>query len=231
MKRFLKEGNEELIIIFSGWATDYHLYEEMMSETEKSVLVFYDYNDLGNEDFSFLSDYKDITVLAWSLGVWVANKYLPDHENLKSRIAINGTLFPIDNMRGIPDLIFQGTIDNLTERTLDKFRKRMCRDEYSYFMLHKPERDFDNLKNELIALQNMIVEDEDILSKAAVLLEEDIPSVVYPKNKKWDIAVIGESDMIFLAENQKRGWDGFAAKTEILPLAHYSASYFINYMK
>lgn len=58
-------------------------------------------------------------VFAWSFGVYAAAYWLRK-ENLSPTmaVAINGTLSPIDDELGIPVGVFNGTLENLSEKSL-----------------------------------------------------------------------------------------------------------------
>ncbi len=96
--------------------------------TDHDLLICYDYQDL-NLDFDF-SAYRHIRLVAWSMGVWAAERALQGIR-LKSATAVNGTGLPCDDNFGIPDTIFKATLDNLTENTRLKFERRICGDKAS----------------------------------------------------------------------------------------------------
>lgn len=76
-----------------------------------------------------LSGYARIHLIAWSLGVWVAAKSLAEIKDahlFSTRLAMNGTLNPIDAQDGIPPEIFDGTIENWEDvRAREKFGVRV----------------------------------------------------------------------------------------------------------
>ena len=74
-----------------------------------------------------LSAYKEVTVVAWSLGVFVATLALAGLRlPIVRAVAINGTLFPMHDTLGIPPKIFLGTLENLSEEGRKRFNRRMC---------------------------------------------------------------------------------------------------------
>ena len=116
---------KEALLFFAGWGMDETPFMHNLPPN-KDLIICYDYRSL-DFDSTLLSTYEGIYVVAWSMGVWAASQVLPDSNlPLKQSIAINGTPFPIDDMRGIPPAIFEGTLNNLNEATLQKFRRRMC---------------------------------------------------------------------------------------------------------
>ena len=42
------------------------------------------------------------------------------------RVALNGTVTPVDDLKGIPQQVFEGTLEGLNEVALEKFIRRMC---------------------------------------------------------------------------------------------------------
>ncbi|MDE7089467.1 MAG: DUF452 family protein, partial [Prevotella sp.] len=101
-----------LLLIFTGWSTDHnHLRELQMPGWD--IAVIYDYSTPiinGAPDFN---RYDEIAVIAWSFGVPVATVFLKENQHLPvtCTIAVNGTLYPVDDLRGIPHVIFNATRD------------------------------------------------------------------------------------------------------------------------
>lgn len=208
-QKFISRRNSEsLILFFCGWGTDAHLIESYCPNN-CDLACCYDYRDL---DFnaSELNGYKEIKIIAWSLGVWAASKVLPIHPlPVCSCIAINGTLFPIDNKKGIPPAIFQGTIDRLDEKGLRKFNRRMCNsaEDFETFQKFAPERTVAELKNELICIQKLVTED-------------NTPSLL-----KWKKVYISPEDRIFPGENQQNAWQS-TTEIETITEGHYCPQLF-----
>ena len=182
-----KQNNKSIILFFAGWGMDFNPFKKI-EEPGYDYALIYDYSDFGLD--LNLEEYTNIHIFAWSFGVyaaaqWIANKGIKP----TSSIAINGTIYPIDDNRGIPVNIFQGTLDNLNERTLMKFNRRMCgsADNYKSFVEHQPQRELSSLKDELIAMQAHSTSNQKVYNS-------------------WDKAYISENDYIFPAENQKRAW-------------------------
>ncbi|MDE6402992.1 MAG: DUF452 family protein, partial [Muribaculaceae bacterium] len=154
------------------------------------IAVAYDYpSEVFDRDA--LAGYRDIVVVAWSMGVMEAERILP-HEELPVTltIAINGTPRPVSDSEGIPVKIFRGTLDNLSEATLSRFNRRMCggMDTYKKFNESKPDRSIESLREELSLLGQRALD----------------PTPDYSLD--WDVAVIGLDDMIFPATNQFNAW-------------------------
>ena len=120
------------------------------------------------------------------------------------RIAFNGTNFPIDDERGIPTAVFQGTLDGFSQQAWEKFQRRMCgtADRLQAFKAHAPARPWTDLRDELAALR-------DAVNDAG------------PSTWKWDKAIVGLHDRIFPSTNQLWAWPETACMT--VNAAHYDA--------
>lgn len=193
---FIKQTNsEQLVLFFSGWATSPELLGDL-NPNDKDLAIVYDYRDF-DFDNSLLNSYKEIKLIAWSMGVFVSSKILGNKSyNIISSTAFNGTNFPIDNTKGIAESIFNSTLDTLNQRNLEKFQLRITgsKIEYEKFKEKNRDREIEDLQNELreIKSQYIINPNEELI---------------------WDKAVIGKQDRIFLMENQI---NAFKDKTEIM---------------
>lgn len=91
--------------------SDENLFRRTVAEGYDCLLCF-DYRTL-EFDYSLLDGYREIRLLAWSMGVWVAGQILSGHTYpWKMKLAVNGTPFPIDDRRGIAEAVFHGTLEN-----------------------------------------------------------------------------------------------------------------------
>lgn len=155
-QRFIKkEGNSTLLLFFAGWGSDENLFAGPVQEGCDCLLCF-DYKDL-DFDYSLLG-VQEIRVMAWSMGVWVACQALAGKEYpYGMRLAVNGTPFPIHDTKGIPETIFQGTLENFSNRA-DSFRRRICGSaaQVKTFLSHHPYREVDDLHQELAALWTVV---------------------------------------------------------------------------
>ena len=184
------KGNKKLILFFNGWGMDERAISHIPSN-DFDVIMINEYHDLSF-DITPLFKYEMIFVVAWSLGVWVANKWISNSNIIPSKtIALNGTLAPIHSKNGIAPEAFQGTIDNWDEHSRTKFQMRMFKDRnvFSNNISKLPIRSISEQKNELTMLQQSIN-------------NSPIDSVV------WDKVFIGIDDLIFTPENQQHFWNG-----------------------
>lgn len=204
---FLKQEHHEcLFLFFAGWGSDEHLFARPTFPDCDYMLCF-DYRNL-DFDYSLLEDYREIRLLAWSMGVWVAGKIFEGRTYpWGGRLAVNGTLSPIDDRLGIPEAIFRGTLDNFSPSVLTRFRRRICGSVQGVklFLDHAPYRTVDSLHQELAYLYEIVQENE-------------VPSF------HWDKALVGSEDKIFPAVAQQNAWD--KVPVQVLPVEHYDEDLF-----
>ncbi len=187
-----KEGSKRLIVIYAGWATDANLFDGLY-RPGYDIVVVWDYRDMYI-DWSLADGYIEICIIAWSLGVYasaVSTHGIADR--ITKRIAVNGTLTPVDSRCGIPEAIFKGTLYGLNLRNLEKFYRRVCgtRSNIAFFENHRPDRNLEELKEELSCFC-------------------PLPLLAPEPEKRWDVAIVGRDDAIFPAVNQARAWNGVA---------------------
>lgn len=222
---------KRLIMFFAGWGMDEKPFRHIKSENY-DIIIFYNYSRFGFGEcvtpfFNLFNTYSQIHIIAYSMGVWGASvafeKFLDSldkscspqmiHRIMKKidrRIAINGTLFPVNNIWGIPHDIFTKTIENLP-RGMDKFILRMCgnKEIYSGYQQCLPERSAEDIKQELISVKE---------------------NFYISNSLKWNKAIISAADNIFPTGNQLTFWEDYKISTnprlEIkeIPGGHYPFS-------
>ena len=190
-----EENASRLILIFGGWSTSRPLYEKIHRRGWDTALVS-DYSSL-QFDKQQLKRYKTIYLYCWSMGVWAASQVL-SADDVTMAFAINGTETPCDDEKGIPEKIFRGTADNLTERNLLKFRKRMCgshADDSLLSLLSLDSSSIESLRSELY----FIIDESQRASKPTI---------------RWKRVYVGKSDGIFPPANQLRAWQNAENRAE-----------------
>lgn len=160
-----------------------------------------DYCDLSvpDEVLKATEQYQKVSVIAWSFGVWVAQVALyPLRKHLSKVIAINGTTQPVDKDFGIPAPVALGTLSGLNNRNLEKFQRRMFTDKvfWQQFIDNKPQRSFDEVKNELFLLLQHF-------------------KVQKLGNDFYDLAIVSTNDLIVPASNQLNFWNSRAHIIEL----------------
>lgn len=200
--KFIKRNqSNRLILLFAGWGMDWRPFAEL-DHPGYDILVVWDYRELSY-NWRPLLKYDEICLIAWSMGVFAASVTIHEIEpRITMRVAVNGTLIPIDDTRGIPPAIWRGTLNALSPATWRKFKRRMCvsAEQYEQFSEVAPRRSLDELKEELIALETHTM-------------------FHVRQITDWDLAIISRHDGIFPASNQRRAWVG-VAPTRVLDAGH-----------
>lgn len=185
-------GCPRLLLIYAGWGMDWRPFRDL-SLPGYDILVLWDYRDL-TFNWKPLMAYDEVCLVAWSMGVFAASVTI--HEllpRITKRIAINGTLDPIHDSKGIPAAIYHGTINALAPGTLRKFYRRMCMNaqEFEAFHANQPKRTIAELSEELRAIETHYI-------------------FHVPQVQQWDLAVVSRHDAIFPTQNQVTAWRQFA---------------------
>jgi len=184
-----KENNKKLLLIFNGWGCDYNIISGL-DKKDYDILVVYNYTILEPEKLECTGNYSKVDIIAWSFGVIIADICLNKIYNLDKLIAVNGTLQPVDNKKGIPETIFQKTIEGFDDLTKKKFFIRMMggTTRYNKYSKYLPERCTEDQLSELKALGI-------------------IANRKYNRcNKAWSHSIIAKSDRIFPFDNLQRAW-------------------------
>lgn len=210
IQKFLITNNHpHLVLFFTGWGMDDTPFQQVYPN-DYDWMICYDYRSLDFDE-TLIQKYSHITLVAWSMGVWAASQIMQQlpHLPIVQSIALNGTLYPIDDTRGISRSIFEGTLQGLNEQTLLKFQRRMCGSaaEYKEFLSVAPQRPVEELKEELAAIRC------------------SYPALP-PSSFTWQKAIIGKNDRIFLPENQRQAWKDKADLIEETDAAHYQKELF-----
>lgn len=207
--KLISTQQANLIIYFAGWGTPASVVSHLALPNGYDLLICYDYQDLNFPAFDF-SRYQTVRLVAWSMGVWVAEKVLPEI-NLASATAINGTLFPKHDLWGIPLQIFDGTLQTLNAENRLKFERRICGDKQllNVYLALPEQRSLAEIHHELEVLNTAIE-----------------ANLVTPK-LHWTNVIIGEKDRIFSAQNQLAFWqDKKVRMTHLSKGEHYLWQHF-----
>ncbi|MDO4462595.1 MAG: DUF452 family protein [Bacteroidia bacterium] len=189
-------------LIFLGWGMDPNSippYLQMDNAT-------YFYNYAEPIDFTPNPNVQ-YHVFAWSFGVYIA-PILIAQWGITSQVshasAINGTCCPIDDSYGIPPTIAQGTLDNLSEASRQKFNMRMftSRAEYNEYLQYSSKRDLESLKTELAFFINRAKNE---------VVEGNI----------YNVAIVGLQDRIFPPSNQLAYWNSQSVPVIQLDMGHW----------
>jgi len=161
-KFFVDNNSSQILVILAGFALDEKPFRVMETE-DSDYLYLYDYSDLAFE-FDF-SKYKKKSVLAFSYGVFILGLLAEKFSDFDKKVCVNGTFNPIDKDFGINPKIFDLTLSNLSEANLFKFYSKMFDNslDYEYFLENLPNRNIENLKDELFNIKNLAQKDNNIV--------------------------------------------------------------------
>lgn len=193
-------GASSLVLFFSGWSAPAELFARLEADAGTDVMICHDYRDMTFD--GDLSHYKEVHLIAWSMGVRMAELALGGKQTFATATAVNGTPCPIDDAYGIPKSIFLGTLEGLTAESLTRFNRRMCgsREVLAQYSA-AAARPFEEVRDELRAIYDRCM----------------LPS---DKSIRWTRAVVGSDDRIFPAANQRAFWDG-RCEVSTISAPHY----------
>ncbi len=206
MQYFYQDNHsDDLIVFFSGWGCDYNQFTNL--HDKKDILILYDYQDL-TLDFDF-SKYKNIYIIAYSAGVFVASVFSDFIPNVRQKIALCGNPYLFDENLGISEKTIQVFKDITLDNYLD-FRKKymvFSDDEYERYNKLESLRTIESCENELKVLQRLYNE-----------CKKQI-------NPLFDKAVAAENDLIFDLQAQK---NFYKDKLHVIPNARHHIFFKFN---
>lgn len=207
MKTYIRrrEENDHLIVFYGDWGTDDNLFTPLCNNDFDSI-IFYNYS--ANEALVLPEKkyYKFVALIGWSLGVWAA-EYLFHKTGIipDMTIAVNGTPLPADENYGIPQRIFEGTLNNISEKAVHKFYLRMFGDQTTLmkYIDRLPQRTLKSLQDELRWIYNRT-------------MEQTEPGF------RWDYVVRSRENRVYPVKNMSAYWEKRKETSQIvLPLPHY----------
>lgn len=182
---FLNNGkNKNLIVFFAGWSFDFNPFKKLNCENF-DVLFVYDYNSLDlPEKFEIFDNYDKKFLIGWSMGVFIAYKLKALFKDFDYKLAINGTITPVNDQFGIPTKIFELTLKHAQKGLEGKFYQNifLTEQEYNTYKQFPVER---TIENRVCELENLYT-----LSKNS------------SGEKFYDFAIVSESDKIIPPNNQ-----------------------------
>ena len=189
-----KNNNDSCILFFNGWGMDENAVKHLRPDGF-DICMFNNYRAIYPADETEFN-YKTTYLIAWSLGVCVANSFLKTTTiKISGTIGLNGSPVPMDNKYAIPEEVFNRTLQSWDEKNRTKFNLRMFggKSGYDRCINHLSERSTNSQLEEL---------------KFIYKIKE-----VFTYNAKWDNVYIGKHDLIIPYENQKNFWTN---KTKII---------------
>ncbi len=197
-----KSENKKLIVFFNGWGMDEKIVSHL-NFSDFNVLMFYDYLNTQIPDFDF-SNYDYKVLIAWSMGVYVCNIFYDKLKDFNKYTAINGTQKPVDDDYGIPQLVYNLTVENFNELSSAKFMKKITTEvdlkEYT-------SRSTEELKQELISIRDLKIE----------------------KYLNFNKVIISTKDRIMPYKNQLRFWTEKGVEIIELNAPHYIFNLYKNW--
>jgi len=198
--KFVDNNSDRLIVFFNGWGMDSNVLNSISGDFD--VLIYWDYRGELELPFKPISSYSEAYLIAWSMGVYIANELAEDFDiKFIKKIALCGSPYPIHNDYGIKERIFEITCKGLRRMGTDKFFAEIfASNDDSIF--NKPSREFEEQVDELENLE--------------VLVNK------YGTNSdfKWNSILIAEKDTIFSMKNLLNYWKGNAEVTSV-NMPHY----------
>lgn len=210
MKIYLQNNNSnKLILFFCGWGMDEKPFSILKSNCD--ILYVYDYTTPEFPHFDF-SKYKNISLLAFSYGVYASAIANLPKINIEQNVAINGTLIPVDDKYGVPLRQFELT-EKMDSQSVVKFRERLfggekAKEHFEIFENNLPQRTAQSCTDELIRMKKYV------------------PMFPTP-NKQFDKVYIAKYDRCVPTRNQLNFWKNTKTSNIIeLECGHFP---FFNY--
>ena len=195
-----KNASENLLIFALGWASSPGDVAHV-SAPAHDVLCVFDYRELEPLSPEEFCDYKKIILVAWSFGVWAAERVaarLP----LARAIAFNGTPAPVNDKFGMRPRLVALTIRGLEHAGMDAFNGKTFGGENRV-----PERKFGDR-----TLAEKIAE----LSVLAEKAQEDSSEKI-----AWSKAFVSPRDEIFPPAAAFAYWRARGIEPEEIDTPHY----------
>lgn len=192
----VSQKDENITLIFGGFGAH---PTHFLPFFPRNCIIVYHYTHL---DFTALLEIlhsfqnRKITLIAFSMGVFVARVFLEQHAIvLQRKIAINGTEHGIHAQYGIPPKLFKLTLKTFD---LEVFKRNL----FSEFL--EKTRDFIFLDSTTLRKELAFF----IESCAQFPMQDSM-------ERHWDCAIISKNDLIFSPRAQQAFWSD---KTEIILL-------------
>ncbi len=187
----IRGSHSSCVLFFAGWGMDPAPFADI-SLPGHDLLLIYDYSQLERTVPSEMAGnrYDQLHLVAWSMGVWAAATVLDrGAAGFASTLAVNGTLTPIDDTRGLGTAVYDTMIHNLTPDTLHAFYDSMfaVSSEAARFRACRPHRCREDLRRELISLRDAYRE-------------------FGPAPDIFTRKLVSSRDRVFPARNQLRAW-------------------------
>lgn len=200
-KQIADVESECVTLWFLGWGFDDGMAGRV--ETGGDTILLWDYTDMSHT--LRLGRWRRIEVVAWSMGVWAAERLFADETLPRPACAtaICGTPVLCDAAMGIGAKAVEMTADNWCEANRAKFARKMARTAE---------------QAEAIAplLARRKAEDQQAELRGIIAAQgEPQPHMT------WDSAVVGLRDRVFPPAAQRRWWGGHAKAVREMDIPHW----------
>ncbi len=210
MKTFhINHDSTRLLIFFCGFYTDADCFIEF-DNNSSDILFVYDYSDFDVSELNYFdfTPYVEINLIAYSYGVFAANVAYDFLPVLNKKIAISGTIFPIDDNFGIPLKIYDIMLNSFSLDVIKNFKAKMQKN--SNGEIKDSKRSLESLKNELISIKNYVLNNK---------IEE---------NLEFDTVILTKKDRIIPYSAQSAFYSDHHNKIE-LEVGHFPFFEFSNF--
>lgn len=189
-----QDNHQELVIFFNGWGMDRAVFKHI-DLGDRDLFHCFDYREasLSIEIGDLRDRYESIHLVAWSMGVAIANRLCVDSsDTFKVKLAISGSVTGIDDEYGIPTDAYQATIDGMNAQGRSRFHRRITEDRQLQAALDQDaDRPLEEVCDELRAIRDYLQNDQ-------------------PDESIFNVALIGDRDRIFPPKNLIAYWLGRA---------------------
>lgn len=122
--RWIKQNQAaEAIVVFGGWAVGPEVFWHL--DGPQDILFASGYSDL-NAELPDLSGYDHVSLLAWSFGVAAYGHWQQGRSDpFQRKVAVNGSLKPVNRSAGIPPAVFRKTAESLSLESFQSFLTRV----------------------------------------------------------------------------------------------------------
>lgn len=219
-----KLNNKKLIVFFAGWSFDENPFKSFIAGNvdilsreypEYDVLMIYDYNEFSvpEELKNCLQNYENKFLISWSMGVFSAYLLRDLFADFDYKLAINGTVTPVDNDFGIPVRMFELTLKHAQKGLEGKFYKNvfLTDEEFDIYSKSPVQRSIDN---RVLELEN---------------LYEVIKNTDINYEKFYDRAIVSEFDKIIPSKNQIASHEKNNVPIVSIPSGHAPFYYFSSW--
>lgn len=199
------QNNKNLIVFFAGWSFDETPFK-FLDCNGYDVLMVYDYNEIKHlEIFQQINQYEKKILITWSMGVFAAYILKDLFKDFDYKIAINGTVTPVNNEFGIPIKMFELTLKHAEVGLAGKFYKNVFKtnEEFEKYIKYPVQRSIENRVSELENLYELI----------------KTTKINY--TNFYDIAFVSEFDKIIPPQNQKASHNKNNVTVKCLPMGHF----------